>query len=209
MDLQPGKSLIGKCPFRWRCLKIKNQSKFLLLLKALIAVSALFVFPSWRYPLFFILFLWLLFDLFKKRGKLVLFDLLAAIFVLAAMYPLRAPLDKMRFFLWQGRYASAVETMLPELSRRKDSSWEEYRPPGLWGLSEGRAVYYGKYNGSILIYFPSSTTFFNTYGFVFFSDQTARDFLEHPGGYDPSLSEEKAYDEIEALKRGWAYVKLY
>ena len=44
---------------------------------------------------------------------------------------------------------------------------------------------------------------------VFFSDQTARDFLEHPGGYDPSLSEEKAYDEIEALKRGWAYVKLY
>ena len=128
-------------------MKIKNQSKFLLLLKALIAVSALFVFPNWRYPLFFILFLWLLFDLFKKRGKLVLFDLLAAIFVLAAMYPLRAPLDKMRFFLWQGRYASAVETMLPELSRRKDSSWEEYRPPGLWGLSEGRAVYYRKYNG--------------------------------------------------------------
>ena len=47
------------------------------------------------------------------------------------------------------------------------------------------------------------------HGFIFLSDQTARDFLEHPGDYDPSLSEEKAYDEIEALKRGWAYVKLY
>jgi len=51
--------------------------------------------------------------------------------------------------------------------------------------------------------------FFANAGFIYFSNEAARDFFEHPSKYDESLSEEPSYDYIEFYNSNWAYIKLY
>lgn len=72
-----------------------------------------------------------------------------------------------------------------------------------------REVSHNKHGGSISIHFSTLLSFFQNEGFIYFSDETARDFFENPGKYDPQLSDEGAYDYIKPYNGHWAYVKLY
>ncbi|WP_164997159.1 hypothetical protein [Clostridium minihomine] len=111
--------------------------------------------------------------------------------------------------MFEPRYSATTERLMSELSQHNDTSWGEYQDNGLFGLSESRTVVYVKHKDTILIYFPTWTNFSRSSGYVYYSNEIARDFWEHPSLYDSSLTEEVAYDSKEALQEKWDYIKIY
>lgn len=131
--------------------------------------------------------------------------------IIISSFPLATPdsINETRFSRLEDEYNERAQQIVETLADAPDTMWEEYAFNSFTRLSCGNAVYYKKLGTSIAIYFPVWVTFFNSYGYVYFTDNTARDFYEHPSQYFSGLSSEKAYDCIDPINSNWAAIKIY
>lgn len=184
-------------------------------LRALLFIWSLFAFQHTRYGIMVLFIVFLIADsvrsIIKKRflWQAFLCNLVAIIFVGAIMFTFHTTLEQLRFSVNEERYYTAAVSLINRLSVADDTSWGELPLDNEYALSCNNDLIYVKHGKSIMLYFPTWTSFSRSSGFLYFSDETAHDFLEHPNHYDSRLIAEKAYDLKVKLSSDWAYSILY
>lgn len=197
-----------------KALEYSKKRAFSIIVRLFIIVLSAICFHGLRYLLLVIGLIFLLVDLLRQiqphrhRRMLLTLDCVIVIWLIS-MYWLSHPIENLRFQFLNRQYDSAVEELLPVLADAEDTTWSTYKMEKVLPLSVKNEVVYQKRGDSIAIYFSTFCSFSTDSGFIWFSDETARDFFEHPSEYDQSLSAEPAYDYIEPYNTNWAYITLY
>ena len=194
---------------------IKDKEKAIAIsIRLLILIITVLVFHGLRYILFFACIILLFIDLLrpissrKYKLTLIALDCTMVLWILS-MYWLYLPIENLRFQVLSEKYESAVEEVLPAPEKSEDTSWATYKLKTIFPLSEKNEIVYIKHGDGIAVYFSTFTSFFTSAGFIYFSNDTSRDFLEHPSKYDDGLSEEQAYDYIADYNQNWSFIKIY
>ena len=136
-------------------------------------------------------------------------DFISIALIIIVMYPCYEPLEKFRYDLLKDKYTTIVEEEIPVLQNVKDTSWSEIKLDTTVPLAIKNKIIYFKRGKSIAIYFPTYISTFRNSGFIYFADNTARDFLDHPSKYDIYKANEAGYDYKIDYSTYWAYIKLY
>ncbi len=194
--------------------KSRIKKIFAIALRLFVMAATVFSFYSLRLILLFagivLLFVDILRSVSPRKYKTALIMLDCAIVLwLLSMYWLYMPIENIRFQLMNRTYEAAVEELLPVLYTADDTSWSAHKIKTVLPLSVNNEIAYRKYDNSIAIYFSTFQSFFSNAGFIYFSDDTARDFFENPSKHDNSLADSSSYDYIVEYNPNWSYIKLY
>lgn len=128
-------------------------------------------------------------------------------------YPNYMNWEIQRFHFVRGAYERQVENIIddPSVKDTKDMTniFSERRENIRYlFLTQSCAIEYKKIDDSILIYFPTRATLFDEEGYIYFSDDKMKDYMEHPNNYNPTFLE-KGYKDITYYDSNWAYIICY
>ena len=128
-------------------------------------------------------------------------------------YPCYVNWEILRFHFVRGAYENQVEKIRDDPSVQNTEDLiniftQERSDARYFFLSQSGKYEYKKIGDSILIYFPTRATFFDEEGYIYFSDEKMKDYLEHPNEYNPTFLE-KGYKSIKYYDSNWAYIIRY
>lgn len=197
---------------------MKNIRKILpIIIRLIVIVVSAVCFYGFRFLLLAIGLVLFFVDLLRthspRKYKLTLVALdcsvIAVVSALVFSNALDIAAENMRFKVLENQYEATVEETLPTLQSSQDTSWSSYKFESLLPLSIHNELVYRKYGDNIAIYFSTFHSFSTDSGFIYFSDETARDFFENPSKYDSSLDEDLSYVYIDEYDSNWAFIQLY
>lgn len=141
--------------------------------------------------------------------KLWSVTLVMLVLLVCITIPLRNRLESIRFSLIDGIYTQAAHNILTTtVPMCENAKWCEESVPWPEAAIVGSEVMIDKTDTQIVLYFPTYTSFFNTYGMLYFYPAIP-DCLKSIDQYECSLDPELSYDCIGHLKDNWYYAKLY
>lgn len=182
--------------------KRRNTAWIAIAVRAVLVAAMVVVFQGVRWMLLPVGLVLLIADLVrhiapvKRKLVLVFIDLAIVVVFAVCTYWVRSSIEYLRFQVMEPQYSAAVEKALPEIREEGDEDWGYYKLDKFLPLSIRNKVEFRQIGDSTAVYFPVDVTFFYSIGFIYFSDETARELITD-------------YDDIDDFNENWAYIKLY
>lgn len=149
------------------------------------------------------------FGAMKKRWPVVVVSI--CLFLLGVFFTFqwtksRAALEQLHFIMLRPHYQSVAEKLVEEVAQAADTHvWNDFGGGSNWFLSKDTD--YSKIGEHVVVFFV--TKYSDVSGYVYLSDDEARDIISEPWKYWPDVGDGPLFKEIHELGGRWMFVRTY